>query len=111
MHLVRNSPSPRSGCSLGHREQMNTLTHVIDGSMVYGSSRERSRLLRTFRGGKLKTSRIHDREFLPFDQKNHTEDCAISQQQQRQFKCFLGGKFVPIDSISVYFLKLVFLFW
>ncbi|KAF7496118.1 Chorion peroxidase [Sarcoptes scabiei] len=91
MHLVRNSPAPRSGCSLGHREQMNTLSHIIDGSMVYGSTQERAKLLRTFRGGKMKASLIRNQEFLPFDRGNHSDDCAIPERDQRQFKCFLGG--------------------
>lgn len=91
MHLVRNSPSPRSGCSLGHREQMNTLSHVLDASQVYGSTPERNRLLRTFRDGKLRTSSMHNTEFLPYDPTNHTEDCAISELEQRRFKCFLSG--------------------
>lgn len=91
MNLVRNAPAPRSGCSLGHREQMNTLTHVIDGSMVYGPTVERAKLLRSFRGGRLKTSSFQNKEFLPFDRGNHSDDCAIPERDQSRFKCFLGG--------------------
>ncbi|KAH7636454.1 hypothetical protein HUG17_10424 [Dermatophagoides farinae] len=91
MNLVRNAPAPRSGCSLGHREQMNTLTHVIDGSMVYGPTVERAKILRSFRGGRLKTSSFQNKEFLPFDRGNHSDDCAIPERDQSRFKCFLGG--------------------
>lgn len=43
---------------------INTVTSAIDLSTVYGSSDERLRLLRTFSGGKLRTS---DGDFLPFN--------------------------------------------
>lgn len=91
MHFVRNSPAPRSGCSLGHREQMNTLTQTIDASMVYGNTLERSKELRTFRDGKLKSSVVNQVEWLPLERKNNSEDCSISEAEQRRFKCFVAG--------------------
>lgn len=93
MHFVRNSPAPRPGCSLGHREQMNTLTHVMDASMVYGSTPERAKLLRTFRDGLLRTSSMHRTEFLPQDRlSNNSDECSISEAELRKFKCFMAGK-------------------
>jgi Ca2+-binding RTX toxin-like protein len=46
------------------REQINILTAFIDASNVYGSDPDRSSELRTFSGGKLKTSKG---DFLPFN--------------------------------------------
>ncbi len=46
------------------RRHINDITHWIDGSGVYGSEDERAEWLRTFKGGKLKTS---EGGFLPFN--------------------------------------------
>ena len=46
------------------REQMNQITHWLDGSNVYGSDPIRAGALRTFSGGLLKTS---PGELLPFN--------------------------------------------
>lgn len=55
--FVRTLPS----CSLANpgefepRQQINEITHYLDGSMVYGSTKELSDFLREFSGGRLKT--------------------------------------------------------
>lgn len=90
MHFVRSAPVATNGCSLGHREQMNALSQIMDASNIYGSSIDRIRSLREFRAGKLKSSLISQLQFLPFEQGNNT-DCAFDEQEQRQFKCFLAG--------------------
>ena len=47
------------------REQTNQITSYIDASNVYGSSQDRASALRTFFGGKLKTSPGPDGPLLP----------------------------------------------
>ena len=46
------------------RIQTNVITSYIDGSQVYGSDQERADALRTFEGGRLKTS---DGDLPPFN--------------------------------------------
>ncbi len=48
----------------GVRQQMNQITAFLDGSMIYGSDAERAAALRSFEGGRLKTS---TGDLLPFN--------------------------------------------
>lgn len=66
IHFNRALADPASGTDLANpREQMNEITSWIDGSMVYGSSEDRAKALRTNDGtGRLKTSRG---ALLPFN--------------------------------------------
>ncbi|XP_046386027.1 uncharacterized protein LOC124155895 isoform X2 [Ischnura elegans] len=53
---VRSAAAPRVGCTLGPREQLNQATSFLDGSGIYGSSRDDASELRTFHGGLLRTT-------------------------------------------------------
>lgn len=58
LDYIRSTPAIRSGCNLGGRDQLNSVSSFLDGSVIYGSSEEQSRRLRSFQGGRLRTQRI-----------------------------------------------------
>ncbi|XP_042211663.1 peroxidase-like [Homarus americanus] len=65
MNFVRSMFAPRTDpCNLGFAEQMNQITHYLDGSNIYGSSEEEEGQLREFQGGLLK---VQERSLLPPD--------------------------------------------
>lgn len=91
MNLVRNAPSPPIGCRLRAREQLNQLSHFIDGSMIYGNEEQQAFGLRQFQGGLLKSSRINGNEFLPFDGRIG-EGCILPTSGiRRGMRCFVAG--------------------
>jgi len=73
--MVRNVFDPSTGTSLSNpRRHPNEITAYLDGSGVYGSSELRANWLRTFEGGKLKTS---EGNLPPFNTFNGQYDAPI----------------------------------
>ena len=50
MSFARSLASPGLKCELEFRQQMNQITHWLDGSNIYGSSDEAAAQLRSFVG-------------------------------------------------------------
>ena len=69
------------------REQINDVTPALDASMVYGSTPERTAALRTFSGGRLRTSAG---DLLPFNTTGLENDTGgASESESASF--FVGG--------------------
>ena len=67
--------------------QMDQITAFIDASNVYGSSEDDARELRTQRGGRLKVTRVGERDLLPLNT-DMMDECT---DPQRNLFCFKGG--------------------
>ncbi|KJH51940.1 animal hem peroxidase [Dictyocaulus viviparus] len=52
---ARTMVAPRLGCALGPREQANMASSYLDGSVIYGSSPDRAKQMRSFSHGHLRT--------------------------------------------------------
>ncbi|KAK2704787.1 hypothetical protein QYM36_016995 [Artemia franciscana] len=85
MNFVRSMIGQRMDCNFGYTEQINEITHWMDGSMVYGSTPEQARSVRAFQGGRLRTSfqRSGRKSTLPIESQR-TENCGADV-------CYIAG--------------------
>ncbi|RWS05678.1 hypothetical protein B4U79_05548 [Dinothrombium tinctorium] len=104
MNFVRSSPAPLDECRIGHREQMNQLTHAIDGSAIYGSTKDEQDKLRTFTDGKLVVQIINGEELLP--PATNSPACRI---RQRGLSCFEAGDNRVDENVGLAALQTLFL--
>lgn len=64
-NFVRTAIAPPTDCKLGPRGQVNNLTPWVDGSIIYGSSLETAKQLRSFKGGQLSMQTSDAGQILP----------------------------------------------
>uniref|UniRef100_A0A7E4VCM2 Chorion peroxidase n=1 Tax=Panagrellus redivivus TaxID=6233 RepID=A0A7E4VCM2_PANRE len=86
MPYSRSFSTPRENCSLGVREQGNMVSSFLDGSNVYGSTKEQAASLRSYQNGLLKhRSQASKLELLP----PATEKTCTSTNANQP--CFASG--------------------
>lgn len=93
LEFTRSRPSILYGCKLGHKVILNAATPIIDGSMIYGSSKDDEYKLRSYSGGRLKESypfynNYKLKALLPFSLDSSDADCY---QESSDHHCFLTG--------------------
>ncbi|XP_018343646.1 PREDICTED: peroxidase-like isoform X1 [Trachymyrmex septentrionalis] len=76
MNYVRSLPVLRSECTFGPVEQMNQVSHFLDGSTIYGSTMKKSRELRTFEDGHLRIDVRNNHTYLPRGETELTSQCG-----------------------------------
>lgn len=89
MNFVRSAPA-RKG-KLGPREQMNQASAFIDGSVVYGTTDEKQRQLRTMEGGKLKMLLRSDGRTLLPTSSDSNDGCNRDEMGAKGRYCFDSG--------------------
>ncbi|KYB29080.1 chorion peroxidase [Tribolium castaneum] len=104
MNFVRSVLAPRQDCTLGYAQQMNKITHFLDGSNIYGSSPEQTGHLRSFHRGMLKIFNDFGRQMLPL---SHDPDECLSKG--RNAACYMSGDSRTNQMISLVALHTVFL--
>ncbi|XP_077495238.1 salivary peroxidase/catechol oxidase-like [Amblyomma americanum] len=67
---------PCCHCQMGPRDQMNSRTSFIDGSQIYGISKDIMDSLRTFDGGLLKYGTVNDSVVLPPSPEPENDTCS-----------------------------------
>ena len=77
----------------GSRSTFNTVTSILDAGFVYGTDEEKSRKLRVFRGGLLKSNSMHRDKGLKDLLPPNLDEKACKRDGER-FDCFLAGNFL-----------------
>jgi peroxidase len=99
MNFARSKVSLGIDCKPRPFQQINQITHWLDGSNIYGSEDKVTEELRTKQDGLLKTQTAPDGgELLPFD--NRSLECTSTMNN-----CFLAG--MNISRFRIFFRLLV----
>ncbi|XP_046649809.1 peroxidase-like [Daphnia pulicaria] len=103
MSFTRSKVGLDSSCTFGIAEQLNTNSHYLDGSQIYGSDVTTSNDLRSGVGGLMKMSNVDGRELFPIapgceNQPNH--ELAV---------CFQAGDVRVEENPQLAAIQLIFL--
>ncbi|KAL0279639.1 UNVERIFIED_CONTAM: hypothetical protein PYX00_001148 [Menopon gallinae] len=106
MDFVRSAPAPL--CGFGPREQLNQASSFIDGSVVYGNSKDISDELRTFINGELKMLLTPDEEELLPVSSDPSDGCNREEEFKRGRYCFLTGDLRSNENLHLVSMHLIF---
>jgi len=115
IHFTRSSPSfPTVDCSFkpetNYTEQLNLVTSFIDGSQIYGSTKEKSDQLRQFTDGFLKTTpglASPNLSYLPTTFDNENSD--LCSKTNESIRCFVGGEIRTSENLGLAGVQTLFL--
>ncbi|KFM59457.1 Peroxidase, partial [Stegodyphus mimosarum] len=85
LNLVRSIPV--HGQCIGRREQLNKATSFLDGSAIYGSTVQQTKVLRSFSRGQLRTQLINNTPYMAFSE-GDGYSCGTPSEP---LKCFAAG--------------------
>uniref|UniRef100_T1JD39 Chorion peroxidase n=1 Tax=Strigamia maritima TaxID=126957 RepID=T1JD39_STRMM len=109
IEFVRSAAGQRNGCTLGPRNQMNTLTGIIDANFIYGSSDNFAKSLRANKGGRMRTLpafKQHGlKDLLPLKYENPDEQC---NRPNSDVYCFDAGDIRVNEQIMLTVLHTIF---
>merc|ERR1719415_87686 len=110
MNFARSLSSPSLKCGLQTREQLNQITHWIDGSNIYGSTDEDAEYLRA-PGGKLKETSQRGRQgSLPScarEPSGKVTGCDVCGSGKKD--CFFAGDFRVNEQLNLIVLHTLFM--
>jgi len=111
MNFARSLSSPSLKCELQSREQLNQITHWIDGSNIYGSTVDEAMYLRSSRG-KLKVSTQGGAKGgnLPScepERKGKVTGCDVCGSKKKD--CFFAGDFRVNEQLNLIVLHTLFM--
>ena len=111
MNFARSLSSPGLKCELSTREQLNQITHWLDGSNIYGSTLEEAMYLRSSRGKlKISAQRSGRQGNLPScegEKKGKVTGCDVCGRKKDD--CFFAGDFRVNEQLNLIVLHTLFM--
>lgn len=107
INFVRSALAPNPQCRFNYGQQISKVTHLLDGSVIYGSDEHTQQSLREHAGGRLRMFQDYNRQLLPLANPGNSADACVSSERPDN-ACFATGDVRTNQIISLTTLHLVF---